>query len=337
MATTFAILGLIAAYTGSLFGSVMNSPWVIGCIVIMLIYVAGSMIGFYDMYIPRFLQKSSSSPRGGSLLGAFAFGIASGTVASPCLSPGLLLLISIIAREGNMFAGFLMLFAFGIGLATPLWLIGTFSSTLALLPRAGTWMVEIKKLLGYVILLMCLYFLKPFVPHYLLWWFAAIIVGFILIRYIRDSKQKMRYTHLVGSCILGIIFAKCILETVQQHAPVEHIFWHHEFNEAQQLAIAQHKKILLDVTAPYCTICSAIEKKFFTDPNMQKLCAQHYIPVKIDASDETHPMHAPLRRSLHIVGVPTLIILEPATLTEVRRWGAELYDYDHDRFVQELL
>lgn len=95
IASTFALLGLLAAYTGLLFGSFMTKPLVIIPLVALLVYLAGSMMGFYEMYTPRLLQNGSSSG-GGSLVSAFLFGAASGTVASPCLSPGLILLLTIV-------------------------------------------------------------------------------------------------------------------------------------------------------------------------------------------------------------------------------------------------
>jgi len=143
IATTFSLLGLIAVFTGKLFGSFLTHPLVIIPVVSLLGYLGFSMLGFYEMYTPKFLQlKNHQNTKKGSMLSAFLFGAASGTVASPCLSPGLVLLLSIVATLGDRLLGFVLLFSFGIGLSLPLLLIGTFSSSLALLPHAGTWMVD---------------------------------------------------------------------------------------------------------------------------------------------------------------------------------------------------
>ena len=71
IATTFAALGTTAAFSGKMFGSFMKSPFVILAIVALLIYLAGSMIGFYDMYIPRFLQNNNQQTK--KRLTAFCF------------------------------------------------------------------------------------------------------------------------------------------------------------------------------------------------------------------------------------------------------------------------
>ena len=107
-------------------------------------YLALSMFGFYDMYVPNILQTKNNVNHKGSLFSAFVFGAISGSIASPCLSPGLALLLTIVATLGNNLLGFLLLFSFGIGLSIPLLIIGTFSSSINILPQAGMWMIEVK-------------------------------------------------------------------------------------------------------------------------------------------------------------------------------------------------
>ena len=83
IATTFAALGVTAAYTGAMFGaSIMSNPFFILMIVAVLTYLGFSMLGFYDMYTPKFMRNAGAG-KGGSLTSAFLFGAASGTVASP--------------------------------------------------------------------------------------------------------------------------------------------------------------------------------------------------------------------------------------------------------------
>ena len=177
LSTTFAILGMIAAYGGAQFGSAMGSPWVIVPIVIFFAYLGFSMLGFYEMHIPRFMQPRHGHKNNGSFLSAFTFGIINGTVASPCLSPGLALILGIVSGLGNPILGFLLLFVFGVGSSFPLLVIGTFSSSLHVLPRAGMWMIEFKKVFGFLLLGMCLYYLKSFMFE----WVYHLALGFYII------------------------------------------------------------------------------------------------------------------------------------------------------------
>ena len=54
--------------------------------------------------------------------------------------------------------GFIYLFVFSLGMTALLVLVGLFSSTLSALPRAGAWMVAIKKGAGVIMLAVAEYY-----------------------------------------------------------------------------------------------------------------------------------------------------------------------------------
>lgn len=342
IATTFALLGLASAYTGTLFGSYMASSYVIIPLVILLLYFAGTMLGLYEMYIPRSFQQTTTT-QGGSLFAAFSFGAASGTVASPCLSPGLVLLLGIVSTTGNPLTGFLLLFAFGIGLSIPLLLIGTFSSSLHVLPRAGMWMVYIKQLCGLVMIGICIYLLKSLVSLDILHMIAAISFACTGILMLLKEYITHRKVTVSGSTIIAVIAiiigGLCLYIPYQSstHTPHEgvRVAWCNNYTEAHAQAVAEKKHILLEVNAPYCTICSAIEHKFFCE---EKVCSAlgNCVPVQINGADTSSEAHEELKKKYHIIGAPTLLLIDPETGAEVARWGSELYDTTVEDFAQQL-
>ena len=175
-----------------------------------LVYLALAMIGLYDMYIPRFMQPRDHKINHGSFISAFAFGAISGIVASPCLSPGLVCLLCIVTTLGSKLLGFILLFAFGVGLGIPLLIIGTFSSSLSLLPSAGMWMIEVKKIFGFLMLAMCLYFLNYITPWHIMGWIIvafALIVGSIFFYYASKAYNKIWQTIYTGIGIFLIASA----------------------------------------------------------------------------------------------------------------------------------
>ena len=320
IATTFALLGLTAAYTGHLFGSIMTKPVVILPMVGILVYLAGAMMGFYEMYTPR-MPGSSSATRGGSLASAFLFGAASGTMASPCLSPGLLLLLSIVTTLGSPVLGFMLLFAFGIGLSIPLLIIGTFSSSLNVLPRAGMWMVEVKKLFGLVIIGMCFYFLRPIMPHdYWLMLGRATMLGLGLYYFMTARSNNSTSWRMTKYVLAGFLFSSSmgitsLYNTV--HADTETqagISWQTDYTTAHAYAEQEHKNLFIDVTADYCSICKAIEKKFFFDASVIHATTS-LVAVKIDASDTNNTIHMELLKNYAVMGTPTFLIIEPINQT----------------------
>ncbi len=340
IATTFALLGVGAAFTGKMFGSFMSNPFVILCIVALMVYLAGSMIGWYDLHIPSFLQPKNNQLKNSSFLSIFLFGAASGTVASPCLSPGLLLLLTIVTTLGSYVLGFLLLFAFGFGLGIPLLIIGTFSSSLNVLPRAGMWMVHIKRFFGFVMLGTCLYFIQCLVSESLLAWLTALYVFFIGAFYIYYGQKEHGISRTIQSLLGGLLVATSVycaflaFKTTTQAYNENSSVWLHDYNQALALAHKEHKKILLDISAPYCSICKAIDKKIFADTKVIRALNQ-LVPVKIEdiEADETT---LALKDKFHVMGAPTIVLYDPEQDTELTRWGSELYDTAIETFLQGL-
>lgn len=341
LATTFAILGLLAAFAGQAIGQFMYHPAFIIPLVLLLIYLALSMIGLYDMYVPRFLQPRDHAVTGGSFISVFVFGAISGIVASPCLSPGLVCLLCIVSTLGSKLLGFALLFAFGVGLSIPLLVIGTFSSSLSLLPRAGMWMVEVKKIFGFVMLAMCFYFLDPILP----WAAKAIliplfiaIVGLYYVYHARFGHSKtMRFiSNLLGVLLIAasvLISAKTYFAWQYQQDNVETFWTITNYETALQEAQKTHKPLFVDIGAPYCSICKVIDKTLFSDKQVQAALKLNTVPAKIDGSE---PVNAEIMKQFKIIGFPTVLLINPETQHIIKKWGPELNGMDGAEFIAQL-
>jgi len=155
VAVTYALLGVVAAMTGQLFGSISSNPWVY--LLVANIFIL-SGLGMLEVFaIPMFGLKSS--PKVGGLFGLFLLGMASGLLVGPCTAPVLGVLLGYVATSRDIMFGATLLFAFALGMCLLLIVVGTFSGVLAGLPGSGLWMVRIKKALGLVMIAMGEYFL----------------------------------------------------------------------------------------------------------------------------------------------------------------------------------
>lgn len=164
IATVYALLGYVSVKSNLMFGQWLANPWFILSMIALFIYLAGSLFDLYEMYTPSFLTpRATTKKSNGSFTYSFALGLFTGAAASPCLTPALALLLGFAAKQTNPFAGIIVLFAFAMGLSTLLILLGTFSGSLSLLPRAGSWMNDVKKIFGFLLLGVCVYYLQPLV------------------------------------------------------------------------------------------------------------------------------------------------------------------------------
>jgi thiol:disulfide interchange protein DsbD len=158
LALLYAMLGLLAGLTGSLFGSVASSFWARLTIGNLLLVFALAMLDVIPVSAPRRILSWAGNLGGGSYPAVFALGATSGLVAAPCGAPAFAVVLTWVATTQSAVLGFIYLFVFSLGMTALLVAIGLFSGTLATLPRAGVWMVWIKKAAGLVMIAMAEYY-----------------------------------------------------------------------------------------------------------------------------------------------------------------------------------
>lgn len=160
LSLAYASVGLFAGLTGTLFGSVSTNPWLYFTMANLLIIAALAMLEVIPVRVPAWLlTRAATAGKGGGLYGVFVMGAASGLVAAPCSAPVMAAVLTWVTATKSGVLGFIYLFVFSLGMCTLLVLVGLFSGTLARLPKAGTWMVWIKRLFALIMLGVAEYYL----------------------------------------------------------------------------------------------------------------------------------------------------------------------------------
>jgi thiol:disulfide interchange protein DsbD len=155
IATTFSLLGLTAAQFGFLFGSLLSQTWVLVIVCLILLVMALSLFGLFEINPPAFLMNQASKKSSSHLIGAYVSGLFFGVVSSPCVGPVLVAILTWVSTTRKPFLGFALLFTYAIGLGMLFIALGLFSKAL---PRSGAWMVKVKKLMGLVVLGVSFYY-----------------------------------------------------------------------------------------------------------------------------------------------------------------------------------
>lgn len=159
LALLYALLGLVAGLSGTLFGTVSSSPWARFLIANLLLIFALAMLDVIPVAAPQRLVAWASGLRGGSYPGVFLLGATSGIVAAPCGAPAFAAVLTWVSATGSGLLGFLYLFVFSLGMTALLVVVGLFSGVLARLPRSGAWLLWIKRAAGVILLAMAEYYL----------------------------------------------------------------------------------------------------------------------------------------------------------------------------------
>ena len=146
LALVYSALGLFAGLTGTLFGSISTNPWLFFAMANLLLVAALSMLDVIPVRLPAALmQRAATAGTAGRVTGALLMGAMSGLVAAPCSAPVMAAVLTWVSTTHSAALGFLYLFTFSLGMCALLAIVGLSSGTLARLPRAGAWMVWVKR------------------------------------------------------------------------------------------------------------------------------------------------------------------------------------------------
>lgn len=112
-----------------------------------------SMLGVWEIPVPGFLGagKAAEIAGHGGYWGAFAKGVFTTVMATPCTGPfmGSALTWAFTQKPPIIYATF---FALGLGMALPYLVTGIFPQLMKFLPKPGAWMDTFKQLMGFVLL-----------------------------------------------------------------------------------------------------------------------------------------------------------------------------------------
>ncbi len=160
LALVYSALGLFAGLSGTLFGAVSTNPWLYFVMANLLLLAALSMLDVLPVRVPSWvLQRASTAGTAGRASGAFTMGAVSGLVAAPCSAPVMAAVLTWVSTTKSATLGFLYLFVFSLGMCTLLVVVGLSSGALARMPRAGMWMVWVKRFFAFVMIGVAQYYL----------------------------------------------------------------------------------------------------------------------------------------------------------------------------------
>ena len=160
LAGVYASLGVLAGMTGTLFGTVSTNPWLYFFMANLLVLAALSMLDVIPIRLPSSLvSRASTAGTAGRMSGAFVMGAASGLVAAPCSAPVMAAVLTWVTTTQRAAMGFVYLLAFSLGMCALLVVVGLFSGAVMRLPKAGAWMVWVKRGFGLVMLGVAEYYL----------------------------------------------------------------------------------------------------------------------------------------------------------------------------------
>ena len=356
VATSYGILGAVVALFGQSLG-ILN--WLQNPVILLIFAGLFILLGLYMLDVIRWqlphalrvkFQKISQigANRLGSLSGSYLTGLFSALVVSPCVTAPLAGALAGVAALGDPVMGFAALFLLGLGLSTPLILLGATQGNF--MPKAGEWMNWVKTSFGLLLFGVALLMIERIwlsSGMLMLWalWFA--VIGLWLWRW--QGKKGQLLTQALA--LLACLWSACLVigtasgsqdswqplnklvNTSGQSAftatKTTQTITITKLSELEPL-LAQYPKLVVDVTAEWCIECRIMDKTLFANPP-QSLASWQV--VKLDVTDNTPDSQA-IYKKLAVFGPPVLLYYQNGQL--VARQNGEVKRPDFEQLLSQL-
>lgn len=316
VATSYGLVGALVAVFGQSLGlmNMLQQPIILlsfaTVFVLLGLYMLDAIPFPLSARLSRLGQTISNigTSRLGSMSGSFITGFFSAMVVSPCVSAPLAGALAGVATLGNPVIGFFALFLLGLGLSTPLIILGATQGNF--MPKTGEWMVWVKT--GFALMLFAVALVmieRVLISHFMLgiWaiWFMVVATwlwhwqgigqkqepshGRIVIKAIALITAIWASILLIGMALgsqdswqpLKTIKTSSVASSITDQSPkITKIYKMSELNPI----LANNPKVLVDVTADWCITCRTMDKTLFETPPAQ---LNDWQVIKMDVTDDT--------------------------------------------------
>ena len=335
LSITNSVLGVVAALTGGLMGAMLQNPLVLSFVAAILIILATSLFGLWELRLPGGLMHAASRSYAG-YLGTLFMGLTMGVVAAPCIGPFVLGLLTWVASMGSPWLGFMVFFTLSLGLGLPLFFLAIFSGNLNRLPRSGEWILWIRKLMGWVLMGMAVYFIRPVLPKtagILLPALVALAAGLHL-GWIDKTKASFRAFEWIKTAagIAAVVIATIMISNWLKQGPA--IAWQPYSDHLMTESRNANKPVIIDFSADWCSPCRELDAVTFHHPDVVKQAERHFTLIKVDVTKGGNPVHERLLKQYKIKGVPTIVFVDAQGQ---ERTGMRLVDFmPPERFLNHI-
>ena len=331
MAVAYTIAGVLAGLFGSNLQAALQTPWVIFSFSAIFVALALSMFGFYELKLPDAIVNKvsrTSDTKGGGAIGVAIMGFLSALIVGPCVAAPLAGALVYIGQTGDALLGGMALFALSIGMGIPLIAVGV--SAGKFMPKPGAWMTMVTAIFGVMMLAIAIWMLERVVDPYITMLLYAML-GLGTAIYLGAFEREIHIFKKSVALILFIYSLALFIGTlggstsmskplaflqpqVVQSASVPRAS-DLSFTKITSLSeldalLAKNKgkKVLLDFSAQWCSVCKELDAKTFSDAAVKAKMSE-FVLIKADVTKNGAEEKA-LSKKYGVFGPPAILFFD---------------------------
>jgi thiol:disulfide interchange protein DsbD len=244
-------------------------------------------------------------------------GLLVGLVAAPCIGPVVVALIGVVGASRSVGLGAITLFALGMGLAVPYLALGF--GLIKALPRAGEWLVAMKRIFGLLLFGMGIYYLRPLlgstVYRYVFSLYGVMAGAYLILldKTAQNHAKFLAFKRGVGACAIALgiyAFEPSAGDATKTAIAFVDVADFNAFQSRLVRARADGKNVLVDFGATWCAACTELDEETFHNAGVVKATGE-YISLRVDLTDFDGDRAKPFRALFDIAGLPTIVHLTP--------------------------
>lgn len=333
-AIMYTIFGILAALFGKNLQIFFQQPWIIATFSAILIGLALSMFGFFNLDLPVSLKTKfhnvSELHRDGSMWGAAIMGALSTLIVGPCVAAPLASALLYIGQTGDLWLGGSALFMLGFGMGIPLIVIGV--SAGKYLPKVGVWMNTTKIIFGLFMLAMAIWFLSRILPatYTLILWAMWLILPAIYLNALEHLPQNatgwQKFAKGLGLTMCFYGFLMLVGASLGSSDPLhplqnlsnsqktasglnfEKVYSVNNLTTKLEQAAQTHQPVMLDFYADWCLSCKEMETDTFSDERI-KQALKSFMRLQADITANTEEDQALLAK-FNLIGPPAILFFD---------------------------
>ncbi|MCS2166118.1 protein-disulfide reductase DsbD family protein [Scandinavium manionii] len=286
-------------------GIQFQNPWFIATMALVMVLFSASLFGLFEIRLSSGLSTFLATRGGNGLAGHFWQGAFATLLATPCTAPflGTAVSVALVAPLPLLWSLF---FAMGIGMSLPWLLIAAWPGLAQHMPRPGRWMNVVRTLLGLMMLGSSLWLASLLAVHIGL---TLTLALFAVLACILLLATRRRWGWRVAgistlATALAIAIAVPLWHAGDKGIVADRIDWQPLSEQAITAALADNKRVFVDVTADWCVTCKANKYNVLLREEVQNaLIAPDVVALRGDWSRPSDTISQFLR-TRHSVAVP---------------------------------